>query len=36
MVTTPAERTVKVIAESRVVIIADKRKTSGDRTVEVR
>jgi len=36
MSTTPAERTVRILAESRVVTIADKRKTSGDRTVEVR
>jgi len=36
MSTTTAERTVRILVESRVVIIADKRKTSGDRTVEVR
>lgn len=36
MGTTAAERTVKILAESRTVIIADKRKSSGDRTVEVR
>jgi hypothetical protein len=35
MATTSAERTVKIPAENRVVLIVDRRTTPADRTVSV-
>lgn len=35
MPTTPSERTVIVLSENRRVIVADRKTTTADRTVEV-
>jgi hypothetical protein len=35
MATTSAERTVKIAAENRTVIVVDRRTTPADRTIKV-
>jgi hypothetical protein len=35
MATTSAERTVRIAAENRTVIVVDRKTTSADRTIKV-